>query len=116
MGIRATVIGLLIQPLLGVGLIFVIRRFQATARLLPLLVGSGIAGAVVTSTLVFLRSTVPIAPYELSPNAWLPVVRESVVSLYVGFGMGVFISAIFAIPLALITQHRRKPPSTIPDR
>jgi len=76
---------------------------------LPLgLVLSGGAGALLTALFVFMRSTVPIAPYELSRDAWYPIYGQCLLSLYVGFGLGVVMAAIAVSPFLLAKSLRKK--------
>ncbi len=109
---HAIVVGLLVQPLLAVGLILLVRRLHPTARLAPALVLCGITGAVLTALIVFMRSTVPIAPYEQRADPWMPLIEQSALSLYIGFGLGVIVSAVFAIPFALISNRGRNTPTS----
>jgi hypothetical protein len=92
------IIALLVQPLLAVVVIVILRRSQVTTRLVPTLVLSGVAGAMLVALFAFMRSTVPIAPYELSHDAWNPIYRQTLLSLYVGFGLGVNLAAFIGIP------------------
>ena len=72
------------------------------------LVLSGIAGAVFTAIFVFMRSTVPIAPYELSRGAWYPIYGQCLLTLYVGFGLGVVMAAVVVSPFLLAKSLRKK--------
>jgi hypothetical protein len=92
------IFALLIQPLLAVVVILILRRRQVTTRLVPALVLSGVAGAILVALFAFMRSTVPIAPYELSRDAWNPIYRQTLLSLYIGFGAGVNLAALIGIP------------------
>jgi len=87
-----------ILPLVGIGLILVARRSRVMPKLSRGLIGSGIAGAIFTTLFVFMRSTVPIAPYETGPGAWTPIYEQCLFSFYVGFGLGVVLSGIVASP------------------
>jgi hypothetical protein len=92
---------LLIQPLVAVILFLILRRFQVSARLTSTLIICGFVGAVLVALFTFMRSTVPIAPYELSPGAWTPIYGQTIVSLYVGFGLGVNLAALIGGPYVL---------------
>ncbi len=89
---------LLALPLVGVGLIMAARHSQDMPKLFKGLVWSGIAAAVFTTLFVFMRSTVPIAPYEMGPGAWTPIYEQCLFSFYVGFGMGVVLAGIVISP------------------
>jgi len=95
-------------PLAAVGLIFAAKRWHSMPRLARGLVWSGIGGAVLTALFVYMRSTVPIAPYELSRTAWYPIYGQCLVSLYVGFGLGVIAGAIVVLPFILVKALRKK--------
>ena len=99
---------LFILPLAAVGLIFAAKRWRSMPGLARGLVWSGIGGAVLTALFVYMRSTVPIAPYELSRTAWYPIYGQCLVSLYVGFGLGVIVGAVVASPFILVKALRKK--------
>jgi hypothetical protein len=99
---------LFILPLAAVGLIFAAKRSRSMPRLARGLVWSGIAGAIFTALFTFMRSSVPIAPYELSRNAWYPIYGQSLLSLYVGFGLGVIVGAVVVSLFILVKALRKK--------
>lgn len=96
----AVLIALLVQPVLAVAVILILRRSQVTARLIPALLLSGLAVAILVALFAFMRSTIPIAPYELSDDAWNPIYGQTLLSLYIGFGLGVNLSALIGVPAA----------------
>jgi hypothetical protein len=100
---RWVLVVLLVQPVLA-GLLLLLLRRRKPAKLVRILMGSGLLGAVLTALIVFLHSSVPIAPYELSKDAWDPVYRQILLSLYVGFGLGIFIPAFFVLPIHWIRK------------
>src|SRR3989304_10295092 len=110
------IFALLVLPPIAAALILIVRRHPATAQLTSALITSGITGAILTAFFAFASSSVPIAPYELSNNAWLPVFGQSLLSLYVGFGLGVIIAAVFALPYSLLRgrTNRTRPQAHIP--
>lgn len=95
------ILALLIQPLVAVILFLILRRIQATSHLTSTLTICGFVGAVLVALFAFMRSTVPIAPYELSPGAWTPFYGQIIVSLYIGFGLGVNLAALIGVPYVL---------------
>lgn len=98
---------LILQPLLAVGLLLYLRRQPAARKLVLALITVGVIGALVAAVVTFLRSTAPIAPYELGPGAWRPSIYLALWSLYVGFGLGVFGAAAVALPLRFLTRDRK---------
>ncbi|MFN2147075.1 MAG: hypothetical protein ACK2T2_01680 [Anaerolineales bacterium] len=100
---RWPLVALLVQPVLAGLLLLLLHRWKP-ANLVRILMGSGLLGAVLTALIVFLRSSVPIAPYELSKDAWDPVYRQILLSLYVGFGLGIFIPVFFVLPIHWIRK------------
>ena len=102
------IILLLALPIFSIGLIFAAKRLRSMPKLPLGLVLSGIAGAVFTTLFVFMRSTVPIAPYELSRDAWYPIYGQCLLSLYVGFGLGVVMAVIAVSPFLLFKTLRKK--------
>jgi hypothetical protein len=101
----AVVIALLVQPLLAVILILILHRIQATSSLTSTLIICGSVGATLVALFTFVRSTVPIAPYELSPDAWKPISWQTIISLYIGFGLGVNLAALIAVPYIRHNVH-----------
>ena len=95
-------------PLAAVGLIFAAKRSKYMPRLDRGPVWSGIGGAVLTALFVYMKSTVPISPYELSQNAWYPIYGQCLLSLYVGFGLGVIVGAIVISPFILVKALQKK--------
>jgi len=91
-------------PIVAVVMILVARRSQSIPNLALALVLSGITGAVFTAFFAFTLSTVPIAPYEVSRNAWYPIFGQCLLSLYIGFGLGVAIGVMAASPILLIRR------------
>ena len=100
------IIILLALPLLAIGVILFVRRSKSTTNLTLGLILSGIAGSIFTAFITFSLSTVPIAPYELARNAWYPIYWQVLLSLYIGFGMGVTIAVIAVSPFWLIKVAR----------
>lgn len=98
-------LALLIQPLLAGMIILLIRRVNTLAHLVPALVKSGLVGAILSAIYTFSSSTVPIAPYELHPGAWRPILLQSLASLYAGFGLGVILAALVAVPWTLLKNR-----------
>ena len=96
---KIIVFALLLQPLLAFALILILRRIMATSRLIPTMVISGSVAALLVALFAFTRSTVPIAPYELSDDAWNPIYRQTLLSLYIGFGIGVNLAASIGVPI-----------------
>jgi len=94
-------------PIVAAGLILSVRRFPSTSGLVPALVLSGLTGAILTTVFAFAFSTVPIAPYELGPHAWGPMLGQVLISIYVGFGLGAMIAAAVGVPIFLIAGRRR---------
>jgi hypothetical protein len=92
------VIALLILPLIAVGILLMVRRSKALSPLVPALALSGATGAFITAFFAFTTATVPIAPYELKQGAWLPVMGQILLALYLGFGIGVIIAALMGLP------------------
>ncbi len=93
---------LLVLPLLAVGLILIVRRSKTNAKISNGLLLSGIGGAIVTALFAYSRSTAPIAPFETGPGAWLPLMWQSLLALYIGFGLGVTAAGIAISPLLLV--------------
>jgi hypothetical protein len=102
------IIILLALPLLAIGVILLVRRSTSTTHLTSWLILSGITGSVLTAFITFSLSTVPIAPYELASNAWYPIYWQILLSLYIGFGVGVTITVIAVSPFWLIKVARDK--------
>ena len=98
---------LFVLPLVAAGLILSARRFPSTAGLVPALMLSGLTGAILTTFFAFAFSTAPIAPYELGPHAWGPMLGQVLLSIYVGFGLGAMIAAAVGVPVFLIASRRR---------
>ena len=94
-------------PIVAAGLILSARHFPYTSGLVPALLLSGLTGAILTTFFAFALSTAPIAPYELGPYAWGPMLGQVLISIYVGFGMGAMIAATVGIPYFLIAGRRR---------
>jgi hypothetical protein len=94
-------------PLVGIGILLIARRSKTIPNLAFALLLSGITGAILTAVLVFILSPMPIAPYELPQSSWYPVLGACLFGLYVGFGIGVVISAIIASPILLIKALRK---------
>lgn len=99
---------LFILPIVAIGLVFAAKRSRYMPRLARTLVWFGFAGSILTALFVFLRSTVPIAPYELGREAWYPVYGNCLLSLYVGFGLGVIVGAAVMSPFLLAKILRKK--------
>ncbi len=108
LNILPEIIILLALPLVAIGIILTARRLQSTPNLALSLILSGITGAVFTALVVFTLSTTPIAPYETSRNAWYPIFGQCLLSLYIGFGLGVAIAAIVVSPFLLVKALVRK--------
>ena len=102
------VIAILLLPLLGVAILFTVRRSTRLRGLFHTLLLGGMAGAGLAACVGFSRSTVPIAPYEPG-GAWPALLTTLAVFLPSGFGLGVLASALLAIPVRLIAARRRSP-------
>lgn len=102
------ILSLLILPIPALGLILAARRRRSMPHLSRNLVFSGAAGAILTALVVFMTSTVPIAPYESGADAWDPVLRQTLLSLYTGFGVGVLAGAALICPLMWIKASKQK--------
>jgi hypothetical protein len=98
---------LLILPLLAVGILLIVRRSRSLSQLVPALVLSGIATALTTALLAFTTSTVPIAAFARGPGAWFPLVGETLMALYIGFGIGAVIAELIGVPYQLIANRTR---------
>lgn len=92
------VIILLAQPVVATMLLVLLHRSRSLASLVPALVLSGISCALLTPALAFMTSTAPIAPYEDTSSYWIPFLWQTLLSMYVGFGLGAFISATIGVP------------------
>jgi hypothetical protein len=99
------VISLLILPLIAVGVLIMLRRSRALRSLVPALTLSGATGALITAFFAFTNTSVPIAPYELGEGAWLPVIGQVLLALYLGFGIGVIIAALMGVPYQLFVNR-----------
>lgn len=95
-------------PLIAIGILVVVKRSPSTAHLVKPLVWTGAAGAALTSLYAFSIATVPIAPYELGPGAWTPILWQSLLALCVGFGLGVLLAAALALPYTYIKSRRAR--------
>jgi hypothetical protein len=93
--------------LIAVGIIVLIQRSSTMAHLVPWLVGAGIAGALLVSLYAFLNATIPIAPYETGPGAWTPLYWDLLMIAFAGFGLGVILISLLAIPYTYIKNRRR---------
>jgi hypothetical protein len=102
------IVALLLVPLLAAGILILVHRSAQLTRLVPALVLSGITGAILTAFFAFSTLSVPIAPYELGRGAWLPVLGQVALALYVGFGIGILIAAAVGIPYVLLLQKSRR--------
>jgi hypothetical protein len=101
------ILALLLQPLLGVSIILICRRIQATTHLTPALVISGITGAILVAIFTYTSSTIPIAPYELDDNAWYPIYGQVLLSLYIGFGLGTILATLIGVPYTLLKDRSK---------
>lgn len=103
----AIVVVLLLLPLVTAVGIVAASRSRRFGHLVQALVLSGVTGALLTAFFAFSLSTVPIAPYELSEGAWLPILGQLLLAMYVGFGLGVAIAAVIAVPFAYLRGRNR---------
>jgi len=94
-------------PIVAAGVILSARHFPYTSGLVPALLLSGLTGAILTTFFASAFSTAPIAPYELGPYAWGPMLGQVLISIYVGFGLGAMIAAAVGVPVFLIAGRRR---------
>ena len=101
---------LLALPIIASGLILLVRRSRSLTGLAPALVLSGVTGSVLTALFAFSSSTVPIGPHESGPSAWSPVIGGSLLSLYVGFGLGALVAAAVGIPYWYFSGRSRRTP------
>ena len=108
------ILGLLILPIPALGLVVAARRRKSMPHLSRNLFLSGAAGAILSALVVFMTSTVPIAPYETGPDAWDPVLRQTLLSLYAGFGVGVLAGAALICPLMWIKARKKNSESVQP--
>jgi hypothetical protein len=83
------------------------QRSSTMAPLVPWLVGAGIAGSLFVSMYVFINSTVPIAPYETGPGAWTPLIWDILLFAFAGFGLGVIVLSIFALPITYFRNRHK---------
>jgi hypothetical protein len=105
---------LLALPVAAVLLVVLFHRSRTLATLVPALVLSGITGALLTAVFAFMLSTVPIAPYKLSSSAWIPILSQCLLSVYIGFGIGVLLAAFIGTPYWYIARRARpKPPPAV---
>ena len=86
------------------------RRFPSASGLVPALLLSGLAGAILTSLCASAFSTAPIAPSELGPYARGPMLGQVLISIYVGFGLGAMIVAAVGVPVFLDARRRMAGP------
>jgi hypothetical protein len=99
------VIALLILPLIAVGVLIMLRRSKALRPLVPALTLSGATGALITAFFAFTNTSVPVGPYEVTQGAWLPVIGQVLLALYLGFGIGVTIAALMGLPYQLFVNR-----------
>jgi hypothetical protein len=97
----------LVLLFIAVGIIVLVQRSSTMANLVPWLVGAGIAGALLLSLYAFLNSAVPIAPYETGPGAWTPLFWDILMIAFAGFGLGVILLSLLALPYTYIKNRRR---------
>lgn len=95
-------------PIAAIALILAARRWKSVPKLSLALVISGITGAILTALIVFISSTVPIAPYETSQNSWNPLFELCLLSLYAGFGLGVTVGTLLISPFIWIRARNEK--------
>jgi len=105
---RPIVIFFLVLPVLAMAILVVVKRSKNLSPLVPALVLSGIATALTAALLAFSSASVPIAPYETGQGAWVPVVAQILLALYVGFGLGVIIATLFGVPYRWLANRRRR--------
>lgn len=104
--LAAVILGL---PLIGVAILFAVRRSATLRGLFRVLLLAGLAGAPLTACYGFSLSTVPIAPYEGSGGAWPALLTSLAVFLPIGFGLGILTTAMLAVPIALVAARLRAP-------
>lgn len=97
----------LVLLILGGVIVVLVQRSSTMARLVPWLVGAGIAGALLMSLYVFLNATVPIAPHESNSESWTLIYWNLLLFAFAGFGLGVMFFSVFALPLAYIRNRRK---------
>jgi hypothetical protein len=95
----------LVLLFIAIVIIVSVQRSSTMAHLVPWLVGTGIAGALLVSMFVFLNSTVPIAPYETGSGAWTPLYWNLLLFAFAGFGLGVMLISLFALTFAYIKNR-----------
>ena len=93
--------------MIGVTIVVLVQRSSTMAHLVPWLVGTGIAGALLVSLYAFLNATVPIAPYETNSESWMLIYWNLLLFAFAGFGLGVMFFSIFALPFAYIGNRRK---------
>jgi hypothetical protein len=105
------IIFLLVLPAFSAGLIIFLMRSKEKIKAARGCFYTGIAGAFITAITVFLSSTVPIAPYETGQGAWLPILWQTLLALYVGFGLGTAVAGLvllFVIFIRAARSHLKK--------
>jgi hypothetical protein len=112
----AVVIALLALPVVAIGGILVARRWRSSPKLANALLLAGVTGAILTACFASSKGTVPIAPYEWSAGAWTPLLGQILLSLYIGFGLGVAIVAIGIMPFLAIRSQARRGGDGNPER
>ncbi len=93
--------------LIAIVILVFAQRSPATAHLVPWLAGAGIAGALLVSLYTFINMTVPIAPYETGPGAWTSIYWSLLLFALAGFGLGVILVSLFALPITYIKNRRK---------
>ena len=92
---------------IAIAILVFAQRSPATAHLVPWMAGAGIAGSLFVSMYAFLNSTVPIAPYETGPGAWTPLIWDILLFAFAGFGLGVIVLSIFALPITYFRNRHK---------
>ncbi len=95
-------------PILGAGLLVALRRSAWLHRLLPAILLSATTTAVLAVCVGLTAFPMPILPYETVESPGLVLAGAVLVSLCLGFGVGVVVSAGLAIPAAWIAQLWRR--------
>jgi hypothetical protein len=84
-----------------------VQRSANLSRVFPWLVGAGMAGALLSALYAFMNATTPIEPYETGSGAWAPLYWGFLLFALAGFGLGVMLVSLFALPIAYFISRRK---------
>lgn len=103
LAIRIVLVSLFILPILGLAILAALRRSAELRKLAGPILWVAAVSSVVTTCFGFLRSSMPIRPYETSAGyPWRELVGSMLTLAYVGFGIGSVMASAVAVPAALI--------------